>query len=100
MWNGNGERILWQINSEWSDRGEHYGFRYQEDAIRVLSRDIILVERTRCGVAQYRLYIIISGNNDKTIASTVVENIVTGFVGSGSFVKSGLIGNFHAVSLP
>ncbi len=37
MWNGNGERILWQIDSEWSDRGEHYGFQYQEDAKRVLS---------------------------------------------------------------
>ncbi len=37
MWNGNGEHILWQIDSEWSDRGEHYGFRYQEDAKRVLS---------------------------------------------------------------
>ena len=37
MWNGNGEHILWQIDSEWSDRGEHYGFQYQEDAIRVLS---------------------------------------------------------------
>ena len=37
MWNGNGEHILWQIDSEWSDRGEHYGFQYQEDAKRVLS---------------------------------------------------------------
>ena len=37
MWNSNGEHILWQIDSEWSDRGEHYGFQYQEDAKRVLS---------------------------------------------------------------
>ena len=37
MWNGNGERILWQIDSEWSDRGEHHGLQYSEDAKRILS---------------------------------------------------------------
>ncbi|MBR3928836.1 MAG: sigma-70 family RNA polymerase sigma factor [Clostridia bacterium] len=36
MWNGNGKRILWQIDSEWSDRGEHHGFQYSEDARRIL----------------------------------------------------------------
>lgn len=39
MWNGNGEYILWQIDSEWSDRGEFPGFRqsYSEDCRRILS---------------------------------------------------------------
>ncbi|MBS5843736.1 MAG: sigma-70 family RNA polymerase sigma factor [Clostridiales bacterium] len=37
MWNENGERILWQIDSEWSDRGKHHGFQYAEDARRILS---------------------------------------------------------------
>ena len=37
MWNGNGERILWQIDSEWSDRGERHGLQYSEDAKRVLT---------------------------------------------------------------
>lgn len=37
MWNGNGERIFWQIDSEWSDRGEHHGPQYSEDAKRILS---------------------------------------------------------------
>jgi len=37
MWNGNGERILWQIDSEWSERGEHRGMQYSEDAKRILS---------------------------------------------------------------
>ena len=37
MWNGNGERILWQIDTEWSARGEHPGFQYSEDARRILS---------------------------------------------------------------
>lgn len=37
MWNGNGERILWQIDSEWSDHGEHHGLQYSEDAKRILS---------------------------------------------------------------
>ena len=39
MWNSNGERILWQIDSEWSDRGEFRGFQYSysEDARRILS---------------------------------------------------------------
>lgn len=36
MWNGNGKHILWQIDSEWSDRGEHQGFQYSEDAMRIL----------------------------------------------------------------
>ena len=36
MWNGNGKRILWQIDSEWSERGERHGFQYFEDARRVL----------------------------------------------------------------
>lgn len=37
MWNGNGERILWQIDSKWSDRGERQGFQCSEDARRILS---------------------------------------------------------------
>lgn len=37
MWNGNGKHILWQIDSEWSDRGEQYpSFQYSEDAKRIL----------------------------------------------------------------
>lgn len=46
MWNGNkgdGRHILWQIDSEWSDRGELRIGRYSEDAERVLS----LYERER-----------------------------------------------------
>lgn len=45
MWNGNGRRILWQTDSEWSDRGDHprLGFQYSEDARRVL----LLYERER-----------------------------------------------------
>ena len=37
MWNGNGKRIFWQIDSEWSDRGEHHGIQYYEDIRRILS---------------------------------------------------------------
>ncbi len=37
MWNGNNGRILWQIDSEWSDRGKRRAARYSEDAERVLS---------------------------------------------------------------
>ena len=37
MWNGNGERILWQIDSEWSDRGKRHGLQYSEDSKRLLS---------------------------------------------------------------
>ena len=36
MWNGNGKRILWQIDSQWSARGEHHGLQYSEDARRIL----------------------------------------------------------------
>ena len=37
MWNGNGERILWQVDSEWSDRGGLHWFQYSKDARRILS---------------------------------------------------------------
>lgn len=37
MWNGNGKHILWQVDSEWSDRGKSRCFGYSEDAARVLS---------------------------------------------------------------
>ncbi|MBR4960983.1 MAG: hypothetical protein IKY52_08815, partial [Clostridia bacterium] len=37
MWNANDRYILWQIDSEWSDRGELNGFRYAEDSKRILS---------------------------------------------------------------
>ena len=37
MWNVNGERILWQIDSEWSNRNNDHSFRYSEDAKRILS---------------------------------------------------------------
>ncbi len=37
MWNGNGEHILWQIDSEWSDRGDCHGLQYSEDVRRILS---------------------------------------------------------------
>ncbi len=37
MWNGNGERILWQIDSEWSDRDASRILQYSEDAKRVPS---------------------------------------------------------------
>ena len=37
MWNGNGKHILWQVDSEWSDRGVFQGFQYGDDARRTLS---------------------------------------------------------------
>lgn len=37
MWKGNGKHILWQIDSEWSDRGDGYRLKYSEEAERILS---------------------------------------------------------------
>lgn len=37
MWNGNGEHILWQIDSEWSERGDGYRLKYSEESKRILS---------------------------------------------------------------
>ncbi|MCI8331373.1 MAG: sigma-70 family RNA polymerase sigma factor [Clostridiales bacterium] len=37
MWNGDGERIFWQIDSEWSDRREEFRLSFGEDAKRILS---------------------------------------------------------------
>ncbi len=36
MWNGNGEHILWQIDSQWSDRGGEHSLQYSEDARHIL----------------------------------------------------------------
>ncbi len=36
MWNGSADRILWQIDSEWSNRGERHGLQYSDDAKRLL----------------------------------------------------------------
>ena len=43
MWNDLNGRMLWQIDSEWSDRGERHGMQYSQDARRVLS----LYERSK-----------------------------------------------------
>ncbi len=37
MWGGNKTHTLWQIDSEWTDRGEHHSFLFAEDAQRALS---------------------------------------------------------------
>ena len=37
MWNEFNGRILWQIDSEWSGRGEINGQQYRQDSLRVLS---------------------------------------------------------------
>lgn len=37
MWNGDGEKILWQIDSEWSGQRRFNYFSYSEEAKRVLS---------------------------------------------------------------
>lgn len=37
MWSRNGGRILWQIDSEWSSRGQNRCFHYSDEAKRVLS---------------------------------------------------------------
>ena len=37
MWNGDGERILWQIDSQWSDRDNNKTIKYSEEAKRILS---------------------------------------------------------------
>ena len=37
MWNGDGKRILWKVDSEWSNRGAYHGFLSTEDYKRVLS---------------------------------------------------------------
>ena len=37
MWGGNRNYCLWQIDSEWSDRGEHHGYILADETQRVLS---------------------------------------------------------------
>ncbi len=37
MWNGNGKRMLWQIDSEWSERSYSYRLKYSEESTRILS---------------------------------------------------------------
>ena len=37
MWGGNKKYCLWQIDSEWSDRGEHHGYIAADETQRILS---------------------------------------------------------------
>ncbi len=37
MWNGLNGRVLWQIDSEWSERDRNHILRYSEESLRVLS---------------------------------------------------------------
>ena len=37
MWNDNGEKVFWQIDSEWSDRGKYHFYQFSDDSARVLS---------------------------------------------------------------
>ncbi len=37
MWNGEGGKMLWQINSQWSDRENIFNSSYEENARRILS---------------------------------------------------------------
>lgn len=37
MWNDKEKHILWQIDTEWSDRGENHHFNYSEEARRTIS---------------------------------------------------------------
>ncbi|MBR5444800.1 MAG: RNA polymerase sigma factor [Clostridia bacterium] len=68
MWNGNDKYILWQIDSEWSDRGELNGFQFAEDARRILSlyeheKEWLLAKEDYAWLAE-RGYMEISGEYD------------------------------------
>ncbi|MBE6541888.1 MAG: RNA polymerase sigma factor [Ruminococcaceae bacterium] len=66
MWNGYSDHTLWQIDSEWSDRGENQNFQAYEDAKKVISlfeRDDVLSKDEYAWLAE-RGYVKTSGDYD------------------------------------
>ena len=110
MWNGNGKHILWQIDSEWSDRGEHLGYQYSEDVKRILS----LYEREgqeRLSKDEYawlaeRGYIKTNGDYDENFKSAwqivvlASNEIRDKLVAIGEKIKAKYQADFDALKAP
>ncbi|MBQ9944101.1 MAG: RNA polymerase sigma factor [Clostridia bacterium] len=110
MWNGNGKHILWQIDSEWSDRGEHLGYQYSEDVKRILS----LYEREgqeRLSKDEYawlaeRGYIKTNGDYDENFKSAwqivvlASNEIRDKLVAIGERIKAKYQADFDALKAP
>lgn len=110
IWNGNGERILWQIDSEWSDRGERRGFQYAEDAKRVLSlyeheRENMLSKEDYAWLSELG-YMKFEGNynrNFTTIWQILIlqdDEIKKELLSIGERIKAKYRGDFEALKAP
>jgi len=110
MWNGNGEHILWQIDSEWSERGDGYRPKYSEEAERVLSLyerefDDLLSKDEYAWLAE-RGYIKTNGDYDgyfKTAWQIVVlasDEIRDKLIAIGDRIKEKYQSDFEALKAP
>ena len=110
MWNGNGERILWQIDSEWSDRDKDHSFRYSEDAKRILSlyaheNDNLLSKEDYAWLSE-RGYMEFNGDynkNFKTIWKIIVlqdNEIKNKLLAIGERIKAKYRAEFEALKAP
>jgi len=110
MWNGNGKRILWQIDSSWSDRGDGYRLRYSEEARQVLSLyerefDECLSKDEYTWLAE-RGYVKTNGDYDgffKASWQTVVlasDEIRDKLLSVGESIKNKHMSEFNAIKKP
>ena len=110
MWNGNGEHILWQIDSEWSERGDGYRLKYSEEAKRILSLyerefDDLLSKDEYAWLAE-RGYIKTNGDYDgyfKTAWQIVVlasDEIRDKLIAIGDRIKEKYQSDFEALKAP
>ena len=110
MWNGNGEHILWQIDSEWTERGDGYRLKYSEEAKRILSLyerefDALLSKDEYAWLAE-RGYMKTNGDYDgyfKTAWQIVVlasDEIRDKLIAIGDRIKEKYQSDFEALKAP
>ena len=111
MWNEYGGKVLWQIDSEWSNRGDYKGFFvYADDAKRVLSlydheRENLLTKEDYAWLSE-RGYIKTWGDYDgcfKTAWMLVVltdKNVQRELLTIGGRIKAKYKEQFDAIKAP
>ncbi len=110
MWNGNGEHILWQIDSEWSDRSGNHILRYSEESRRIIAFyerefDDLLSKDEYAWLAE-RGYIKTNGDYDghfKSAWQIVVlasKEIKDKLLAIGERIKAKYLTDFEALKAP
>ena len=111
MWSQYGDFMLWQIDNEWTNRGDNHGYRFAEEAQRLLSlydhenQSGLLSGGEYAWLAE-RGYIKTNGDYDghfKSSWQTVVlssKEIQTKLLEIGELIKKKHIDEFNAIKAP